>query len=99
MDDMEEIEGGEDDGAIALDALKQIRSVLRASMSRLPEEHEEEIEGEPMEAAPEEIPLEEETIEEVAPVAAKTTVLSSMTPKYGGDAPMMPPMKAKKKGF
>lgn len=108
MDDIDMEEGG-DEGQIAIEALKEMRTVLRAAMSRMPNAEA------PEEEVPEEIedPIMEETeeasmepaMEEEAPVVEKKTVLASITPKYGGESSMPPEMaalgklKAKKKGF
>lgn len=111
MEDFEQEEGG-DEGQIAIDALKEMRSVLRAAMSRMPQEAKEsdsipeEIEDPAMEAADDEMidPVSDEVVD--APIVEKKTVLASITPKYSGSSEGPPPemamlgkLKAKKKGF
>lgn len=99
--------GGEDEGQIAIDALKEMRGVLRAAMSRMPSqaaasEEEEAPALDAIEEVTDEAPIEEEPIDD-APIAEKKTVLSVLTPKYGGGDEGPPPpvgkLKAKKKGF
>lgn len=106
MEDFEMDGGGEDEGQIAIAALKEMRGVLRAAMSRMPSQEAapEEEEAAPLEAIEDvtDEPLEEAPIEE-SPMAEKKTVLSVLTPKYGGSSEEPPPptgkLKAKKKGF
>ncbi len=93
----------DDENSIALDALKQMQSVLRQAMVKIPELDKESpdpaMDAGPVEEAPsgdlELDAIEEEISADPEPVAAKTTVLETITPKSAPPPPSSPapPMK------